>query len=120
MATAPTGVDFDDCPPVLEYTSVSNTRILTFCPLAITWSSPPKPISYAHPSPPNIHCDFLVKKSLSLRIFLAASHPHSVSTFTSVSVAAAFSHESLYVSTYALHASFTSALSAFVASFAIL
>ena len=25
---------------------------------ASTWSNPPKPISYAHPSPPKIHTDF--------------------------------------------------------------
>ena len=36
FATAPTGVDFDICPPVLEYTSVSNTNTFTFRPLAST------------------------------------------------------------------------------------
>jgi len=33
------GVDFDICPPVLEYTSVSSTRMLTLRPDAMTWSS---------------------------------------------------------------------------------
>ena len=32
FATAPRGVDFDDCPPVFEYTSVSSTSTFTFCP----------------------------------------------------------------------------------------
>ena len=58
-AIAPFGVAFDACPPVLEYTSVSKTKILTFSPDAITWSSPPNPMSYAQPSPPNNHTDFL-------------------------------------------------------------
>ena len=35
------GVAFDDWPPVLEYSSVSNTRTFTFSPDASTWSSPP-------------------------------------------------------------------------------
>ena len=29
FATAPSGVDFDICPPVLEYTSVSSSRMFT-------------------------------------------------------------------------------------------
>ena len=41
FAIAPVGVAFEACPPVLEYTSVSITRILTFLPEASTWSSPP-------------------------------------------------------------------------------
>ena len=44
-AIAPAGVDLEACPPVFEYTSVSNTRIFTFSPEAITWSRPPYPIS---------------------------------------------------------------------------
>ena len=36
LALAPIGVDFDFCPPVLEYTSVSSTRILTFSPVEST------------------------------------------------------------------------------------
>src|SRR5262245_8129706 len=36
FAAAPVGVDFDCCPPVFEYTSVSSTRMLTFAPLART------------------------------------------------------------------------------------
>ncbi len=35
LATALRGVDLDICPPVLEYTSVSSTKILTLRPLAI-------------------------------------------------------------------------------------
>src|SRR3989304_2988551 len=31
------------------------------CPLASTWSRPPKPISYAQPSPPIIQTPFLSK-----------------------------------------------------------
>jgi hypothetical protein len=30
LATLPTLLDLEDCPPVLEYTSVSSTKILTF------------------------------------------------------------------------------------------
>ena len=55
FATAARGVDFDICPPVFEYTSVSSTRMFTFAPDPRTWSSPPKPMSYAQPSPPRIH-----------------------------------------------------------------
>ena len=55
LATAPRGVAFDACPPVFEYTSVSSTRTFTLRPLPRTWSSPPAPMSYAHPSPPTIH-----------------------------------------------------------------
>jgi len=47
--------------PVLEYTSVSRMRMFTFCPWARTWSIPPLPMSYAHPSPPMIHCVTFVK-----------------------------------------------------------
>ena len=36
FATAPRGVAFDVCPPVLEYTSVSSTSRLTLRPLAST------------------------------------------------------------------------------------
>lgn len=39
-------------PPVLLYISVSSTRMLTSSPEASTWSRPPKPMSYAQPSPP--------------------------------------------------------------------
>ena len=35
-ATAAVGVDFDACPPVLEYISVSITKTLTSSPLAST------------------------------------------------------------------------------------
>ncbi|MDE7433703.1 MAG: hypothetical protein K2M43_00940 [Mycoplasmoidaceae bacterium] len=48
---------------MFEYTSVSNTKMFTFSPEAITWSKPPKPISYAHPSPPKIQTDFFANKS---------------------------------------------------------
>ena len=54
-ATAPTLVDFDVWPPVFEYTSVSNTKTFIFSFVLNTWSNPPNPISYAHPSPPTIH-----------------------------------------------------------------
>jgi hypothetical protein len=40
-ATAPVGVDLEAWPPVLEYTSVSKTMMLTFWPEAMTWSRPP-------------------------------------------------------------------------------
>ncbi len=36
LAIAAVGVALEDCPPVLEYTSVSITRILTLRPLAST------------------------------------------------------------------------------------
>ena len=36
FATAPAGVDLEDCPPVFEYTSVSRTSTLTSSPLART------------------------------------------------------------------------------------
>src|SRR5436309_2743433 len=39
LATAARGVDFDACPPVFEYTSVSRTSRLTLRPLARTWSN---------------------------------------------------------------------------------
>ena len=45
FATAPSGVDFDAWPPVLEYTSVSSTRMLTLRPEASTWSTPEEPMS---------------------------------------------------------------------------
>ena len=45
LATAPRGVAFEAWPPVLEYTSVSSTSMLTLRPLASTWSRPPKPMS---------------------------------------------------------------------------
>ena len=35
-ATAAVGVALEDCPPVLEYTSVSKQMMLTFSPEAIT------------------------------------------------------------------------------------
>ena len=54
-ATAPVRVDFDVWPPVFEYTSVSRTSTFIFSLLLNTWSNPPKPISYAQPSPPTIH-----------------------------------------------------------------
>ena len=41
FATAPMGVDFDDWPPVFEYTSVSSTSTFTLAPEARTWSRPP-------------------------------------------------------------------------------
>ena len=41
LAIAAAGVALEDWPPVLEYTSVSNTITLMFSPLARTWSSPP-------------------------------------------------------------------------------
>ena len=40
-ATWPMLEDLDACPPVLEYTSVSNTKMFTSSPEASTWSSPP-------------------------------------------------------------------------------
>ena len=54
------GVDLETWPPVFEYISVSSTTMLTFSPRASTWSKPPKPMSYAQPSPPMIHCEFFV------------------------------------------------------------
>ncbi len=36
LAMAPTGVDLDIWPPVLEYTSVSSTRMFTLLPEAMT------------------------------------------------------------------------------------
>ena len=45
FATAPRGVDLDAWPPVLEYTSVSSTRMLMSRPDASTWSTPPEPMS---------------------------------------------------------------------------
>ncbi len=41
LATAPMGVAFEAWPPVLEYTSVSSTRMFTSRPGARTWSRPP-------------------------------------------------------------------------------
>ena len=35
LVTAPRGVDFDFCPPVLEYISVSSTRMLTSSPAGV-------------------------------------------------------------------------------------
>ena len=40
-----------------------NTRMLTSSPEARTWSTPPKPISNAQPSPPKIQQLFLFRKS---------------------------------------------------------
>ena len=40
-ATWPMLEAFDAWPPVLEYTSVSNTNTFTSWPEASTWSSPP-------------------------------------------------------------------------------
>ena len=57
FATAPSGVALDCWPPVLEYTSVSRTSTFTSWPVASTWSRPPKPMSYAQPSPPTIHTE---------------------------------------------------------------
>jgi len=45
LATAPRGVALDDCPPVLEYTSVSSTSRFTSWPEASTASTPPEPMS---------------------------------------------------------------------------
>ena len=45
FATAPIGVDLDAWPPVLEYTSVSSTRMFTLRPDASTWSTPAEPMS---------------------------------------------------------------------------
>jgi hypothetical protein len=36
FAVAPSGVDFETCPPVFEYTSVSKIKIFTFSPVEIT------------------------------------------------------------------------------------
>ena len=44
-ATAPNLVDLLDCPPVLEYTYVSRTKIFIFSPEDKIWSIPEKPIS---------------------------------------------------------------------------
>ena len=46
-------------------------------PEARTWSRPPKPISYAQPSPPNTQTDFLERYSLCLRISCALSQPQA-------------------------------------------
>ena len=62
-AAAPAGVAFDACPPVLEYTCVFSTSTRTFSPDASTWSSPPKPISNAQPSPPMSHTLLAASKS---------------------------------------------------------
>jgi len=59
-ATIPFGVAFEVWPPVLEYTCVFKTKILTSSPLAKTWSIPEKPISKAQPSPPIIQTLFLI------------------------------------------------------------
>jgi hypothetical protein len=45
LATAPREVAFEACPPVLEYTSVSRTRMLRLRPDEKAWSRPPKPMS---------------------------------------------------------------------------
>ena len=45
LATAAVGVALEDCPPVLEYTSVSITSMLMSRFWASTWSMPPKPMS---------------------------------------------------------------------------
>ena len=44
-AIDPVGVALDACPPVFEYTSVSNTRMFIFSPKAMAWSRPPYPMS---------------------------------------------------------------------------
>ena len=56
----------------MEYTSVSNTRMFTSSPEASTWSRPPKPISYAQPSPPKIHCERLARYCFSSKIAVIA------------------------------------------------
>jgi hypothetical protein len=40
FTTAPSGVDLDFWPPVLEYSSVSRIRMLTSSPVENTWSRP--------------------------------------------------------------------------------
>ena len=45
LATCPCWDDLEAWPPVLEYTSVSKTKILTSSLVAKTWSNPPYPIS---------------------------------------------------------------------------
>ena len=40
-ATWPMLEALEACPPVLEYTSVSNTKMFTSCLEAMTWSRPP-------------------------------------------------------------------------------
>ena len=67
-ATAAILVDLEAWPPVLEYTSVSNTKMLMSSPEANTWSTPPKPISYAQPSPPKIQWERLIKNCFFSRI----------------------------------------------------
>ena len=44
-ATAPIRVDFEVCPPVFEYTSVSKTNTFMFSFILRAWSKPPKPMS---------------------------------------------------------------------------
>ena len=78
LATAPRGVAFDAWPPVLEYTSVSSTRMLTSRPLDNTWSRPPKPMSYAHPSPPMIQMPLLTRASATDARWSAAAWCSSV------------------------------------------
>ena len=56
----------------LKIYTTSNTKILISLPLASTWSKPPKPISYAQPSPPKIQFDFFDKNIFFSRISSAS------------------------------------------------
>ena len=60
---------------------------LTFSPEASTWSKPPKPMSYAHPSPPKIHTDFLGRYAFFSRIGFTQSHLTFSSSATNASAA---------------------------------
>jgi len=77
----------DACPPVLEYISVSKTITLTSSPEARTWSRPPKPMSYAQPSPPKIQTDFLAMNCLLFRISADFSQP-AAAAFSSSAIRA--------------------------------
>ena len=82
--------------------------MFTSSPDASTWSTPPNPISYDHPSPPKIHCDGFTKKSFSFKISLANSLSNPSKAATTLSALSLVPSPSSTFSTQALRASLAS------------
>ena len=83
--------------------------MFTSSPAARTWSTPPKPMSYAQPSPPKIHTDFFERYSRFSRMSFLASQSQSKPSraATRAFVAAVFFEPSSRVARYSLAASTT-------------
>ena len=83
--------------------------MFTSSPAARTWSTPPKPISYAQPSPPKIQIDFLARNSLFARTsaLVGQSQSSFSSSATTALAAAPFFSPSSFVAIKSAIAAFT-------------